>query len=341
MNDLVSVIVPVYNSEQYIDETIQSITAQSYENIEIILVDDGSADGSILRCREWEKRDERVRVYQIANSGPSAARNYAISKATGRYILPVDSDDLIDKTYVEKAAAVLEENPDIGIVYCKARLFGDKNQEWKLSPYSMKQILTANCIFSSAMFRKEDWEATGGYSKEMIYGEEDYEFWLSIISLGREVYQISEVLFFYRIHSKSRTDYYMQNEAKPEQMAFKKFLLHEDLYRKYYNLFDKNTRIALYGAGVAGRNYNRCVKTLESGNVVLWVDANPNKINGNGTDLPVNNIGSLKLDNYDVIVIAINDNVVVDEVKRFIQEHINTNKKVIWYIKENLQNPIG
>ena len=96
MKPLVSVIVPVYNAEKYLDETIISIVHQTLQNIEIILVNDGSSDSSGEICDTWKKRDSRIEVIHTINRGPSAARNTGISIAKGEYILPVDSDDVID-----------------------------------------------------------------------------------------------------------------------------------------------------------------------------------------------------------------------------------------------------
>ena len=99
--DLISVIVPVYNVIKYLDECVDSILHQTIQNIQIILVDDGSTDGSGERCEELKKQDSRIEVLHKANGGLSDARNAGIALATGGYITFVDSDDVIDKTYCE------------------------------------------------------------------------------------------------------------------------------------------------------------------------------------------------------------------------------------------------
>ena len=100
-NDLISVIVPVYNVEEYLDECIKSITEQTYKNIEIILVDDGSTDNSGSICDKWQSRDNRIRVIHRDNGGASSARNSGIKIAVGRYIAYVDSDDWIRQDMYE------------------------------------------------------------------------------------------------------------------------------------------------------------------------------------------------------------------------------------------------
>lgn len=107
MNPKVSVIVPVYNVENYLDDCIKSIINQTYDNIEVILIDDGSVDNSPMLCDNWADVDKRVKVFHQKNSGVSYARNVGIEKSSGDYILFVDSDDYIAETTIEKSANLL------------------------------------------------------------------------------------------------------------------------------------------------------------------------------------------------------------------------------------------
>ena len=97
----VTVIVPVYNVEKFIDKCVQSVIDQTMTDIEVILVDDGSTDNSLARCREWANKDSRVKVYHQENQGVSVARNLGIEKSAGKYIAFIDSDDWIDPNYLE------------------------------------------------------------------------------------------------------------------------------------------------------------------------------------------------------------------------------------------------
>ena len=120
----VSIIVPVYNAGNYIDQSISSIVEQTYSNLEIILIDDGSADDSLQRCKEWSEKDKRIKVFCQENSGVSVTRNKGIELATGEYVMFMDSDDWIDKNMVETlynqaeehqadaACCILQENQD-------------------------------------------------------------------------------------------------------------------------------------------------------------------------------------------------------------------------------------
>lgn len=101
MKDLISIIVPVYNVEKYLDKCLKSIINQTYQNIEIIIVDDGSTDSSKKICDNYKKIDKRVKVFHIKNTGLSGARNYGIKKCSGKYISFIDSDDYIEKDMIE------------------------------------------------------------------------------------------------------------------------------------------------------------------------------------------------------------------------------------------------
>ena len=122
-NGLVSVIIPCFNQGCFINDAVKSVLNSSYQNIEIIIVNDGSTD---FLTNEVLKgfNDERIKVINQTNQGVCAARNNGINEANGEFILPLDADDKIAPLYIEKAVKVLHENPKIGIVYCDAESFG-------------------------------------------------------------------------------------------------------------------------------------------------------------------------------------------------------------------------
>lgn len=117
MNDLISVIVPVYNTKEYLNRCIESLINQTYRNIEIILVNDGSTDNSEEICKEYCKKDNRIRYYYKENNGLSDTRNFGIIKATGKYLSFVDSDDYVDYDFLKCLYNNLIEN-DADISYC-------------------------------------------------------------------------------------------------------------------------------------------------------------------------------------------------------------------------------
>lgn len=117
---MVSVIIPIYNSIQYIRDTLESVINQTYQNLEIILINDGSTDNSLLICEEYSQNDSRIKLFSQDNKGASAARNLGLKKAQGKYILFVDSDDYILPNHIESLVRALEKNnSDICISNCK------------------------------------------------------------------------------------------------------------------------------------------------------------------------------------------------------------------------------
>jgi len=197
----VSVIIPCYNQGQFVDEAVESVLAQTFSDFEIIIVNDGSTDEETNRILKTYDKPQTI-VLQTRNHGLGGARNNGIRAAQGKYILPLDADDRIGNTYLEQAVKVLEAQDNIGIVYCEAEFFGDRTGKWELPPYNFPDILLGNIIFCSAFFRKSDWEKTEGYENDLS-GWEDYDFWLSIIELGRDVYRIPTILFYYRQRAES------------------------------------------------------------------------------------------------------------------------------------------
>ena len=204
MKSLVSVIVPLYNAAPYIEECLQSVIDSTYEPIEVVVVDDGSTDESLRVAQAFAKQHPAVKVLHQANAGVSAARNHAIRGAQGEYILPLDADDKISRTYISQA---LEKMTDgVRVVGCEARFFGAKEGAWRLPQFSRERLARQNMIPICSLFRKADWERVGGFCEEDIY-REDWDFWLSIMELGGEYVRLPEIGLYYRVlpHSRRHT----------------------------------------------------------------------------------------------------------------------------------------
>lgn len=242
---MVSVIMPCYNDGAYIEESIRSVWAQTYQNLELIVIDDGSDDKKTLDILKDIAENERCKVLHGNHGGPSAARNYGIKQACGKYILPLDSDDTIEPTYIEKAVHAIEEKPERGVVYCYADLFGEATGRWNLPAYSFEKMIVDNIVFITALFLREDWERVGGFNVNMVYGMEDYDFWISILELGKEIYQIPETLFHYRIKSKSRTTRLMSSIDDTQKMYEMIYDTHPQFYSRYRDLYAKCLRNTL------------------------------------------------------------------------------------------------
>ena len=200
----VSVIIPCFNQGQFLREAVDSVVAQTYEDLEMIIVNDGSDDKQTREVLDNLNVD-RARIIHTENQGLPCALNRGVTESDGAYILPLDADDKIASTYVEKAVEVLDSDEDAGIVYCQAELFGERTGRWELPEYRFPDILLGNVIFDAALFRKSDWQKVNGYNPNMRLGLQDFDLWLSLIELGRRVVCIPEVLFFYRKHAGSKS----------------------------------------------------------------------------------------------------------------------------------------
>ncbi len=232
---LVSVVIPCYNHGKFIDEAVDSVLNQTYGNIEIIIVNDGSKDEFTNKIlKNYSK--PKTTVLTTKNFGLPGARNNGIKKANGKYILPLDADDKIHHDYIRKAVKIIEQDDNIGIVYGKTELFGDLHGEWNLPKFSFPEILIQNSIVATSLFRRKDWETIGGYNKNMIYGFEDHDFWLSILELGREVKPIAEVMFYYRrIVSERNRPHSVDNITGSAEKVLHTFETLVDNHKKLYS----------------------------------------------------------------------------------------------------------
>lgn len=157
MTNLISVIIPIYKVEKYLDECITSVVVQTHKNLEIILVDDGSPDNCPQICDDWAKKDDRIKVIHKKNGGLSDARNVGIEIASGDYIAFVDSDDFIKPDMLEKLfAAICRENADIaacGILSCE----GDRQTAWGCRDFAGTSEHILAMLYNDAAYPVAAW----------------------------------------------------------------------------------------------------------------------------------------------------------------------------------------
>lgn len=200
---LVSVVIPYYNRADTIDDTIDSLRDQTFQGFEVLLVNDGSTDqASIQKLEKLKAEWPKLRINSQENQGVAKARNYGIGKSRGRYIICLDSDDMFEPTFIEKATVMLEANPGVALATTYRTDFGVLNKQVTVVPYDPIDLYINNMVISGAQFRKEAWEAAGGYKSDIGY--EDWEFWLSMAELGYWGRLIPETLFRYRTALQSR-----------------------------------------------------------------------------------------------------------------------------------------
>lgn len=207
----VSVVIPVYNCEKTIKETINSILIQKGVSFEIIIIDDGSNDGTARIVREM--CDERIKYYYQNNSGISVALNNGIKRATAKYIARIDGDDIALPTRLETQFHMLESNPDVAMIASAVEFINDDGTVIGRSfPYTsryfIRDVLSHHNIYAhpSVMFRKKTILSVGGYNSLLSGYCEDYYLWMQIIKLG-QIINVSIPLTQYRISSGQITDW--------------------------------------------------------------------------------------------------------------------------------------
>jgi len=192
----ISVILPCYNSHLHLQETLDSLWAQTFNNFEIVLVDDGSDDPETVAFLDALPDD--VRMIRQTNMGLSAARNTAFRNALGNYVLPLDCDDWLEPDYLQCAFDTLKAHPEGTVVYSHLDIFGDVSGVLR-KHYNFFEQLFLNQLPYCLLMPKSAWYDLGGYDESMRQGYEDWEF---NIRLGRHGYfavPMDEPLFHYRV----------------------------------------------------------------------------------------------------------------------------------------------
>jgi glycosyltransferase involved in cell wall biosynthesis/GT2 family glycosyltransferase len=200
---LVSIIMPVYNKGASVRTSIDSILRQTLTPVEIVLWDDGSSDSDTLAVLDEVRRRPDVMLFHAANQGVVEARNSAMAMSRGKYICCLDPDDELAPTYLEQAVALLETMPEYSIVYPWVDTIGYLTEVWRTSDLDPALITTGNQIPVCAMFRREVFEATGGFSPQMTLGYEDWELWVHAAELGFKGKAIPSRLFRYQYSADS------------------------------------------------------------------------------------------------------------------------------------------
>ncbi|MGL5384028.1 MAG: glycosyltransferase family 2 protein [Culicoidibacterales bacterium] len=222
---LVSVIVPVYNCEQYLQRCLDSVLGQTYKKLEVILVDDGSSDKSLAILKENEKLDSRLKVCKQTNSGPSAARNQGLNICSGKYILFVDADDFIETTMIEKLTAVSDEK---AVVLCDNYEISENlttiNQLFAQSGEIAKKAIITGIVqgriglVCCKLIPAEIVKSQNIRFDEAIRMSEDQLFFLEIIKYSQHFQYIRESLYYYDRRNDSSITIKYQQEAIEQQL---------------------------------------------------------------------------------------------------------------------------
>ncbi len=219
---LVSVIIPLYNARRYVAQAIESALNQTYSNVEVIVVDDGSTDDPLEVISKYP-----VRVIRQDNKGASAARNTGIREATGEFIVTLDADDTISPEYIVRTMSLM--TPDISAVCTDFDYFGQHTGRTHITIPTLVEELTGNKLTCCALFRKQALVDVGGYNTE-LFAYEDWNLWIDLLSHGKKLAVLSEPLFHYRSKPTDEHGLYSQALPRHQELVNKIQALHPDLY---------------------------------------------------------------------------------------------------------------
>ena len=206
----VSVVIPCYNLGQFLDEAVDSVLAQTCQDFEILVVDDGSTDPLTSAMLASYARP-KTRVIRMPHRGLAAARNAGIEQAEGRYLCALDADDRLRPEFLERTLGVLENNPQLTFCSTWLRTFGEEEWDWTPARCDIPTLLWENTVLTAALVRRDAVVELGGYDTGMPeQGDEDWDLWLRLAADGRTGTILREVLFDYRRRagSMSRTCWY-------------------------------------------------------------------------------------------------------------------------------------
>ena len=238
----ISVIIPCYNSGDYLMDAIESVFNSTYNHFEIVIIDDGSTDPKTLKL--LDSLDKNIKVIKQKNKGPAGARNTGVKNSNGEILLFLDSDNMIKPNYINKALTVFE-NDKVGVVYGNPDFFGDKVTDLRNfthDTFNLDKMLVGNYIDMCAFVRKKTWEEVGGFDESLlVFGFEDWEFWIRIGETKWLFQHINEPLFNYRIREGSVSDRVniISKKEMLNYIAQKHALLIHNKYNYYYRLHSK------------------------------------------------------------------------------------------------------
>lgn len=228
----VSVIIPCFNYGRYLADAVESTLASSLQEIEIIIVDDGSTDDS----REVAQRliddhpEAAIQLIAQPNCGaPGQVRNVGIAEARGEYVLCLDADDKVHSDFLRACVAALDTAPAAGIAYADFRMF-DESDTLQQPPPSWNSRVECDCNFvgSASMFRRRAWEQVGGYETDLaMVGYEDWDFWVGCVEQGWSGVKAPGALWYYRVHGGS---IYSTHVRRDQELKARIVSKHPSLY---------------------------------------------------------------------------------------------------------------
>lgn len=251
MEDKVSIIIPIYNMENYLGKCIESIIKQSYKNIEIILINDGSTDRSEIICKKYQIKDKRIKVIFSENKGVSNARNLGIEASTGEYMLFIDPDDTVDERYIEEMLTCIKEYY-CDVVFCLAKHIYPKLNKIYTIKLENEEKISNDFIKDFYLIAEQFHTPWGKLYKSDIIKKYDIKFPIDLITSEDQVFnqEYLKHIKTYRFLNRNLYNYYIRNnsisrnldekhfEADVKNLKIKKLFLFNEL--KLINENEKN-----------------------------------------------------------------------------------------------------
>jgi glycosyltransferase involved in cell wall biosynthesis len=205
---LVSVIIPHFNHGEYIVDALNSIYNSEYENLEVIIIDDASTDinsREVLNNLNYRYKD--LSILEQTNAGPSVAKNKGANFSKGKYLFFLDADNMVLPNYIIDAVNILENNPEVAIVYADYECFGEINSIHISGELNPAKLPIENSIDNCVIIRKEVFLNVGGFDEKLSkMGLEDWELWINLYKNGFKFFYLKKVSFKYRVLNTSRTE---------------------------------------------------------------------------------------------------------------------------------------
>jgi len=270
----ITVLLPVYNGDKYLRESIESILKQTFNNFELIIINDGSTDNSLKIAKSFN--DPRIKIINNKkNLGIIKSLNIGLSQAKGKYIARLDADDISLKNRLETQYSFLEKNKDIILIGGWAEIINDKGEyiRKKTPVTSFEQIkywamfIGNPFIHSSVFFRKDNIKSIGGYSHNYKHVE-DYDLYLRLIKNGYKIINLPEIFIKYRIHDQSIGQ---SRDSKKEQNANVKKIIFNNInhyfllnWREFEIIYDKQRMRGIKNLFRATYLYRQIFKNYKS-----------------------------------------------------------------------------
>ena len=235
----VSIVMPVFNAGRWLPQALASVEAQTFRDFELVVVDDGSTEERTRALLDAAARRPGVTVHRTENRGPSHARNLAIERARGAYILPLDADDWLAPAFLEKTVPLLDADPALGVAYTWVGLVGEHHGVWRTGGLSVPELLTRCTIHVASLFRRRLWQDVGGYDPRFVESSEDWDLWLGAAERGWGGRCVPEILVYYRRSGTSRERHARQPGISTRLMR--------DLVAKHRGLYEAHLEDAIAG----------------------------------------------------------------------------------------------